>query len=281
MNVGIVGLGLIGGSFAKTFKENTNHKVFGLDINKLSLQLGFQAGVIDSELTYGNLHECDLVILALYPSDTIDYLIAHAHLIKKGALVIDTCGVKRLVCTKLEQVASENGFLFIGGHPMAGIEHSGFSYSSGALFRGASMIFTPGPNIPQALLNDMEALFQTLGFGSICVTTPDVHDEMIAYTSQLAHVLSSAYVKTEAALTHRGFSAGSFRDMTRVARLNETMWTELFLYNSDHLSAEIDGLAQRLMEYSAAIKKNDKNRLFFLLREGRLRKEQIEPEVTV
>jgi prephenate dehydrogenase len=278
MNVGIVGLGLIGGSFAKAFKSKTEHTVFGLDRNEKTLAAATAQGALDGTLTQGNIGDMDLLLLALYPGDSVDYLTANGGLIKKGAVTLDACGVKRTVCERLTKVAAKNGFAFIGGHPMAGIARSGFSNANGELFKGAPMILTPDAGVEAALLDKLEGLFMSLGFGSVVLTTPAIHDEMIAYTSQLAHVLSSAYVKTEAAKKHRGFSAGSFGDMTRVARLNEAMWTELFLENADNLAAEIEGLAQRLSAYAAAIRENDGDKLFALLKEGRLRKEAIEAE---
>ena len=223
---------------------------------------------------------CDLILVALYPNDTIGFVTKHAEKFKKDSIVTDTCGVKRSVCAALNEVADKNGFVFIGGHPMAGIERFGFSNATDNLFSGASMILTPPEHLPEDQTKVLEALFLELGFGGVCVTTPEIHDKTIAYTSQLAHVLSSAYVKIKEATTHRGFSAGSFQDMTRVARLNEAMWTELFLENSDFLSEKIDELAGYLSAFSKAIRQSDREGLKALLLEGRLRKERIESEGT-
>ena len=278
MNVAIVGLGLIGGSFAKTFKKRTSYKVLGYDIDQSVEKEALQSNAIDERLDLNRLSDCDLILVALYPNDTIGFVTKYAERIKKDSIVADTCGVKRSVCAKLNEVADKNGFVFIGGHPMAGIERFGFSNATDNLFSGASMILTPPEHLPEERIKVLETLFLELGFGGVCVTTPEIHDKTIAYTSQLAHVLSSSYVKIKEATTHRGFSAGSFQDMTRVARLNETMWTELFMENSDFLSEKIDELTGYLSDYSKAIRQGDREETKSLLREGSLRKERIESE---
>ena len=278
MNVAIVGLGLIGGSFAKTFKKRTSYKVLGYDIDQSVEKEALQSNAIDERLDLNRLSDCDLILVALYPNDTIGFVTKYAERIKKDSIVADTCGVKRSVCAKLNEVADKNGFVFIGGHPMAGIERFGFSNATDNLFSGASMILTPPEHLPEERIRVLETLFLELGFGGVCVTTPEIHDKTIAYTSQLAHVLSSSYVKIKEATTHRGFSAGSFQDMTRVARLNETMWTELFMENSDFLSEKIDELTGYLSAYSKAIRQGDREETKSLLREGSLRKERIESE---
>ena len=143
MTVGIVGLGLIGGSIAKAIKDNTDCKVLGRDISEQVMYKARLLGVIDGELEDELLSECDLVIVAIYPGDTVDYVISRAGFFKRGGIVLDCCGIKRKVCDALEQPAKENGFIFVGGHPMAGREFSGFEYSKKNLFEKASMILTP------------------------------------------------------------------------------------------------------------------------------------------
>lgn len=276
MNVAIVGLGLIGGSLAKAFKSKTKHFVVGCDADPGVVEKALQTNAIDEELKLNDLDSCDLVLVALYPQDTVCFVRDHVEKFKKGGLVVDTCGVKRSVCAPLFEAANRHGFVFVGGHPMAGLERFGFVNATDSLFNGASMILTPPENMPSMHMEVLQALFSELGFGGICLTTPEIHDKTIAYTSQLAHVLSSAYVKIEEATTHRGFSAGSFQDMTRVARLNETMWTELFMQNRDYLADKIDELSGYLIEYSRAIRLGEQKTLKDLLREGRLRKENID-----
>ena len=274
MIIGIVGLGLIGGSMAKAITHFSEHTVVGMDISEQVVLKAKMLQVISGELTLDNIKDCDLVILALYPHDTVNFIKENAVLLS-GTTVIDCCGVKRLVLDAARPIARDNGFVLIGGHPMAGIEYSGFEYSKVDLFKGASMILTPDDSADIALLDSLKHLFLSIGFDKIQISEPEEHDRIIAYTSQLAHVLSSAYVKSEAAMRHKGFSAGSFQDMTRVALLNEDMWTELFLANSDNLADEVSALAERLTQYASAIRRHDEDGLKVLLRDGRERKEYL------
>lgn len=272
MNIGMIGLGLIGGSLAKSIKAQTAHSVFGIDLNNETMTLARLCGAIDGVLDKETVGSCDLLLLAISPQAAIDWVKDNAAEISKNATVIDMCGVKRVVCKELSAIAEENGFGFIGGHPMAGKERGGFVNSSDDLFVGASMILTPDENTDIAVLEQLKALFTDLGFSNITFTTPEEHDSIIAYTSQLAHITSSAYVKSPTAQMRRGFSAGSFKDMTRVARLDEVMWTELFLDNADHLTVELEGLIGHLNEYLTALKSGDADTLRALLKDGREKK---------
>ena len=268
MKTAVIGLGLIGGSVAKAIKENTQHSVFGSDIVRSVVLRAKLTEAIDEELTPERLGECEVVILALYPKDAVRWLRDNGARIQKGALVVDCCGVKKYVCDRAREIAAENGFVFIGGHPMAGIERSGFDFSNGAMFRRASMILTPYGDTDIRAIERAKKVFLSVGFGKITIRTPEEHDRIISYTSQLAHVLSNAYIKSPTAPYHSGLSAGSFRDMTRVATLNPAMWTELFFENRDNLITEIDALAERLTEYSRALKENDADGLRRLLEDG-------------
>ena len=219
MKTAVIGLGLIGGSMAKAFKDNTDSEVYGLDINESVMLKAKLVGAIDGELTDDILAQCDRVIIALYPESTVEFLQSKADIIKKGAVVIDCSGVKRYVFTPAHELAKAHGFEFIGGHPMAGVERWGFDSSFGMLFNNASMILTPDGGTDIALLHEIKQMFLSIGFGSITVVSPEQHDRIIAYTSQLAHVVASAYIKSPTALEHTGMSAGSYKDMTRVAQL--------------------------------------------------------------
>ncbi|HZJ78394.1 MAG TPA: prephenate dehydrogenase [Clostridia bacterium] len=276
MNVGIVGLGLIGGSFAKAIKKNTTHKIFAFDKDISTLKFAKMIGAIDGELSSDTLPLCDFVIIALYPEATRDYIKNNARLIKKNAIVVDCCGVKRSVCDFCFEVANQSGFNFIGGHPMAGTQNSGFKHSRGTLFKNAYMILVPKQGEDIALLEKAKKLFVELGFSRITITSAARHDQIIAYTSQLAHIVSNGYVKSPNALVHKGFSAGSYKDLTRVARLNKSMWTQLLIENSDNLSSEIDSLINELEKCSAAIKAKDADSLNKLLSEGVECKEKAE-----
>ena len=276
MVFGIVGLGLIGGSLARSIKFHSKHTVYGCDLKETAILQAKMVGAIDGELTDENLPDCDVVLVALYPKDAVDWTLNHIDSFKPGSLVIDCCGVKRFVCSRLYPAFAGKQAIFIGGHPMAGRERSGFTYAQDDLFENASMILAPAPGTDIETIRRAKEIFLSIGFAKVRFTTPQEHDEMIAFTSQLAHVVSSAYVKTPLAPKHKGFSAGSFRDMTRVARLNEDMWTELFLENDDLLLTQVEALIKNMQEYYDALKNRDEERLRFLLREGREIKEALD-----
>lgn len=277
MNIAVVGLGLIGGSMAKTIKKlMPQHNVLGMDTDP---QVMFKAKLleaIDAELTPERLPICDMILVATWPKTAVQYVQENAVNIRPGAWVIDLCGVKRAVCEPLFETAKEHGFLFVGGHPMAGTEYSGFDHATAALFQNASMILTPPPGTDIQTLAELKHFFRDLGFARVVMTTPEEHDRVIGYTSQLAHIVSSAYVKSPEAMQHHGFSAGSFRDMTRVARLSASMWTELFLLNRDALLGELDALIVHLNEYRDALSAADETKLHSLLQDGTDRKEIVD-----
>lgn len=276
MTIGIVGLGLIGGSLAKAFKYSGTELVLGTDILESVVLKAKLLGAIDRELLDTDLAKCDLVIVALYPKATVEYVKSHAHQFKKGAIVIDTCGIKEDVCTPLFETAKQNDFTFIGTHPMAGIAFSGFEHSTVTMFKNASMIIVPPKGIDISLLDNLKKVFLSIGFTNIQITSAKEHDRIIAYTSQLAHVVSNAYVKSPSAEVHCGFSAGSYKDLTRVAKLNPDMWTELFMENKENLATEIDGIIENLKLYSQAIKENNAAKLYTLLKVGSERKDMID-----
>lgn len=276
MIFGIVGLGLIGGSLAKSIQFHTHHTVYGADINATALLQAKMVGAIDDVLTDDNVGQCDVVLVALYPQASVDYILSHKGKFKEKALVVDCSGVKRYVCDQLFPAFRDAKAVFMGGHPMAGRERSGFSYAQDDLFENASMILCPAPDADAELLRNTKDLFLSIGFGKVNFSTPREHDEMIAFTSQLAHIVSSAYVKTPLAGKHKGFSAGSFKDMTRVARLNEEMWTELFMENQDLLLSQVEALVERMTEYRDALRDGNTEWLKDILREGREIKESLE-----
>ena len=269
MKVGIVGLGLMGGSMAKSIKARTSHTVYGIDLDQETMSLARLCGAIDGPLTGENLARCDLVLVALRPQAAIDWVREKGAGIPKGAILVDFCGVKRVVVEALAPLAEEYGFSYIGGHPMAGRERGGFTASTEDLYVGASMILTPDQRTDMKLLETLQAFFLDVGFAKLTFSQPEEHDRIIAFTSQLAHIVSSAYVKSPEAQRRRGFSAGSFQDMTRVARLDEDMWTELFLDDADYLTHELEVLIGHLEEYRSALKERDASRLHDLLKEGR------------
>ena len=281
MKIGIVGLGLIGGSLAKTIQSHTDATVVGYDIYPTTLNKAKMLGAVDEVMDEQNLKECDMVIIALYPQDTVDFVKKNASNFKPDAIIMDCCGVKQAVCDPLHDFCYNKKIWFIGAHPMAGREYSGFDYAKTDLFANASMILTPYSYIPIQQVEKVKKFALQIGFGQVVITTPAEHDQMIAYTSQLAHVVSNAYVKSPGALHHHGFSAGSYLDLTRVARLNENMWTELFLDNAEKLCVELDSLIGHLGEYREAIANKDAETLKQLLREGRELKEATDPAADI
>ncbi|PKM85645.1 MAG: prephenate dehydrogenase/arogenate dehydrogenase family protein [Firmicutes bacterium HGW-Firmicutes-11] len=276
MNIGIIGLGLIGGSMAKAIKQHTDHMVLGYDCKETVLRKAMMMDVIDDSLTDDTLSVCDILILALYPHTTIEVLKEKAPMLSKHTIVVDCAGVKEIVCNALESVAEKYGFQFVGGHPMAGVEYSGFEHSQKTLFKNASMILTPFSGTEIQTIERLKRFFLEIGFGHVELTTAKTHDRMIAFTSQLAHVVSSAYVKSSVASSHKGFSAGSYRDMTRVAKLDPDMWTELFLANKTNLAEEIKGLIRRLEEYQVAIESGDEEEIRKQLVDGNRQKIQLD-----
>ena len=275
---GVVGLGLIGGSMAKAIRKYTDCTLLGYDTDGAVLSRALDEGVVSAALTPDRLAECELVIIALYPQATVEYVAANRERFRKGGLVMDCGGVKGVVCTPLEEVVRDAGFWFVGGHPMAGIERSGYQSAFPELFQGASLILTPYPGTPRSCLDGIWEFARQLGFSRLQPSTPAEHDHIIAYTSQLAHVVSCAYVGSPSAPNFEGFSAGSFKDMTRVAKLNEEMWTELFLENREALVREIDTLVEELAAFAYTIRRGDRENLRNMLKRAREIKEAIDKD---
>jgi len=234
------------------------------------------SGAVEAPLTPENLGECDLVLLAIYPEGSASWLEENAPYIRKDALVMDCCGVKQEICDRCFPLAEQYGFTFIGGHPMAGNQFSGFKYSRADLFEGAPMVLVPDRFDDIELLDNAKKALAPCHFGSFSVTTAAEHDRMIAFTSQMPHIVSNAFIKSPTALQHRGFSAGSYKDLTRVAWLNPQMWAELFLENKDNLLFELDTLINSLQQYRSAISDGDESTLIDLLEQGKRRKEEVD-----
>ena len=275
MTVGILGLGLIGGSLARAYKL-AGHTVYVKNRDESMLSFAMLSGAVDGKLNEDTIPQCDLILLAIYPAGSADWLEANAPLISKKALVIDCCGTKQLVCQRCFPIAKEYGFTFVGGHPMAGSQFSGFKYRRASLFQGAPMVLVPPVYDDMALLQRVKDALEPCGFGFFSVTTAADHDRMIAFTSQMPHILSNAFIKSPTALEHKGFSAGSYRDLTRVAWLNPGMWTELFLENRENLLFELDTYIQSLTQYRDALANQDEDTLYRLLDDGKKRKEEVD-----
>lgn len=271
----IVGLGLMGGSMAKAIHARTDCKVYGWNRTRSVAEKAVAEGTLDGVADDEALAAADLVIVGLYPQSTIDWMTEYLPRLHPGCLVVDMVGVKRAVVEQATPLALANGVHFIGGHPMAGREFSGYAYATADLFENASMILVQTESSPLWAVDEVDGFFSRLGFGRVVRCSAEQHDNMIAYTSQLCHVVSSAFIKSPEALKHNGYSAGSYKDLTRVAKLNEHMWTELFLLNREPLVREIDEIIGHLQDYRDAIAENDADRLRTLLREGRELKESI------
>lgn len=275
MKVGILGLGLIGGSLARAYALE-GHSVYAIQRNESMLSFAMLAGAVHGKLTEETIPECDLILLAIYPEGSASWLEKNAHLISQNALVIDCCGTKQQICARCFPLAKQYGFTFVGGHPMAGSQFSGFKYSRASLFEGAPMVLVPPVFDDMQLLDRVKQALKPCHFGFFSVTTAQEHDKMIAFTSQMPHILSNAFIKSPTARKHKGFSAGSYKDLTRVAWLNPQMWAELFLENKDNLLFELDFYIHSLSAYRDAIAADDMEALAALLEEGKRCKEEVD-----
>ncbi len=273
--VGIVGLGLIGGSFAKAYHA-AGWTVMATNRTKSVLDFAILSGDVDEGLTKDNVRDCDLLLLTIYPEASISALKELAPFIGQTPMVIDCCGTKRVVCDACFPIAEQYGFTYVGGHPMAGTQYSGYKYAKANMYHNAPMVIVPPRYDDILLLERVKELLKPAGFSRISVTTAERHDEMIAFTSQLAHVVSNAYVKSPTARLHHGFSAGSYKDLTRVAWLNAPMWAELFLENKDYLLNEVNCIIDNLTAYRDAMERDDKEKLTELLNEGKRIKEEVD-----
>lgn len=274
MNIAVIGLGIIGGSFCKAIKKYTDHFVIGINRTAQTAQRAFEVGAIDEIGTPQSLEKADLVILAMYPQADIDFIEENGKYIKKGAIVTDASGIKRAICPQLTELAQKYGFVFVGSHPMAGKEKNGFEVSDAELYKNASFIITPC-GAEEKYVDTLADFARSIGFGTIKITTPEEHDRMIAFTSQLPHVLACAYVLSPCCPNHKGFSAGSYRDVSRVANINSKLWSELFLENREPLVKELDILVENITKIVDAVKAEDREALTALLEQGHKVKEAL------
>lgn len=275
MTVGILGIGLIGGSLARAYAK-AGHKVLVADNDSQMVAFAQLSGAVHGILDKNTIGQCQLILLAIYAGGSAQWLTENAPYLSPDTVVIDCCGIKKAICRTCFPLAEKYGFTFIGGHPMAGSHFSGFKYSRSNLFQGAPMVLVPPRFDDPVLLSRAKELLAPCGFGSFSVTTAEKHDQMIAFTSQMPHIVSNAYIKSPTAMAHKGFSAGSYKDLTRVAWLNAPMWAELFLSNKENILTELDGYIHALSQYKAAIAAGDGARLTALLEEGKRAKEEVD-----
>lgn len=274
MNIVIVGLGLIGGSIAKALTQYTDHQVYAFNRTRQVLDDALDSGAIHGIADRHTLAAADVIYLCLYPEADIRFVEEYGDSFRPGCIVTDVCGIKNAICPSLMALSKKFNFVFVGGHPMAGKERNGFYVSEAALFRGASYILVPC-GADEASVETIRSLAMEMGFGGTVCTTMENHDQMIAFTSQLPHLLACAYVLSPRCREHRGFSAGSYRDVSRVARINAEMWTELFFDNRDALILETDTLVEHLQRLRDALAENDRETVHSMLEEGRRVKEEL------
>lgn len=275
MTVGILGLGLIGGSMARAYAK-AGHRVLAAEKDQTILSFAQLAGAVEEALTEATIPQCNLILLAIYPEGSAAWLEKYAHLVRKDALVMDLCGIKEDICRRCFPLAQQYGFTFIGAHPMAGSHNSGFKFSRSNLFQGAPMVLVPPRFDDMALLDRAKEALAPCRFGSFSICTAQQHDKRIAFTSQMPHVLSNAFIKSPTALDHKGFSAGSYKDLTRVAWLNAPMWAELCMENRENMLFELDTYINSLTAYRKALQERDMETLTALLEEGKIRKEEVD-----
>ncbi|WP_297030777.1 prephenate dehydrogenase [uncultured Eubacterium sp.] len=274
MKVLICGLGLIGASLAKTLKKNTTHTVLGWNRTPSVTEKALRDGVIDRTGDIDELmSDADITFVNFYPDAIVPFILEHKNSFKNDSIVTDSCGIKTKICKELEH--EKLNFYYVGAHPMAGREVGGYDNSQDTLFDKASFIVTPYENTPRNKVDALVGLAQDMKFARTVVTTPEHHDEMIAFTSQIAHVLACSYVLSPLAPMHPGYSAGSYRDVSRVARINAEMWSDLFIDNKDALVREVDDLVSNLMKFKYNIINEDRQALCDLMNKANSIKEEI------
>lgn len=274
MNIVISGLGIIGGSYAKAIKKYTDHKVIGINRSEKPLKDALACGAIDEIGTAQSLTKADIIILGTFPEAAVSFVRDNAELIPKSCIVTDTSGIKTEICTELKELSQKYGFKFVGGHPMAGKEKNGFGASDADLFVGASYICVPC-GADDKDVEVIVSLMKGLGFGTIKFSNPQEHDRMIAFTSQLPHALSCSYVLSPSCIKHKGFSGGSYHDMSRVANINVPLWTELFAENKQPLVEELDIFIENVTRLRNAVADGDSGAVSAILEKARKTKEEL------
>ena len=276
MKIGIVGLGLMGASFGRTVIKQAKGEVYGFDKDEQVMLKAELLSAINHPLTQENLKEIDILIFALYPNQFEKVAKSYVSGLKDGATVIDFCGNKRKIVKMMQELKKDYPSInFFGGHPMAGREYSGIDHSVTTLFNKASMLLVP-IECDIFIESEIKKFFLDLGFDQVILTDAETHDEIISYTSQLCHIVSNAFIKSPTAEKKAGYSAGSFRDLTRVARLNPDMWSELMMDNRDNLSKELGYLINSLSEYKKSLDSGNQEELKNLLSIGNDKKLNIE-----
>ncbi|MGO4937217.1 prephenate dehydrogenase [Fundicoccus sp. Sow4_H7] len=282
MNIAIVGLGVVGGSFAKAIRKHFSPltKVLGIDIDVNTIEAALEQGLIDYGETTNEsiIQQADLVIIALYPNAVVQFMQEHSHLFKEGAIVTEATGIK------VQLMESINNFIpdtidFIFGHPMAGRENKGLDYASAEVFEGANYLITPTPLNQQKNLDWFTGFIETIGFRRVSFVDASNHDEMIAYTSQLAHVIAVSLINSDLVDRNTALFVGdSYRDLTRIAKLNEDLWSELFFTNKEELLKAIERFEEKVIDMKMAIVEGNREQMKDYFIESTKRRLKLEQE---
>lgn len=278
MNIVVVGLGVIGGSFAKALKKAGYEDVFGVDIDAETLKKAEELKIIKKGCTTGKefFKQADLIILSIYPRLIVNFLENNKIFFKKGALITDTTGIKEVLINDVLKIIPDD-VDFIFGHPMAGREKKGIDFASDEVFKEANYIITPTGRNNIKNLEFVENLILDIGFKRVKKLTAQKHDEMIAFTSQLPHVMAVALINSDEEGRDTGkFIGDSYRDLTRIANMNEDLWSELFLGNRDNLLKSIENFELEVNLIKEAIFNNDKNKLVEYFKTSSVRREHLE-----
>lgn len=263
MKIVIVGLGVIGGSFAMALNEAGYKQVFGIDTNKETIKKAEELGIIKKGSPKGEefLKEADLVIISIYPKLVENFVEGNKDNFKDGAIITDATGIKGMFINEITKILPEN-VDFVFGHPMAGREKRGIDFASSKVFKGANYIITPIERNKEENIKVIEDLAYEIGFKRVRRITPEFHDEMIGFTSQLPHAMAVALINSDEEGRDTGsFIGDSYRDLTRIANINEDLWSELFLGNKDNLLKAINNFELQLDLIKKAIYDNDKEAL--------------------
>ena len=274
-NITIVGLGLIGGSMAMALQGLNCANVWAVDINENVLHDAEKSKIISKGYLDPGipLPKSDIVIMCLYPDLTVKFIKDNICKFRTGTIITDTAGIKSKLINEITAIVG-NDLDFIGGHPMAGREGSGYAQAAKNMFKGASYIITPTPKNREENILAVEKLVRAIGFKEVVRLNPQVHDQIIAYTSHLPHIIASALINCNQNNT-RLIAAGSFKDATRVAIINSKLWSELILSNRNNILRQIDGFTNSLADFRNAIANNDAQSLITQLEQGRKGKEAL------
>lgn len=257
MKIGIVGLGLMGGSYAMGLSKK--HEVYGVDTNLDSLDFAIKKGFISGVLSKEKISKMDVLILAIYPQAILNYLKENHSYLRKHQIITDICGVKSSFVEEATNLAMPA--IYCSTHPMAGKEKIGIEYANPDIFQGANYLITPLMDTPLETIQCLSEIGRDLGFGKISVVDIHKHDHMIGFTSQLTHAIAVSLVNSDSATDTVDFIGDSYRDLTRIAMINEVLWSELFIENKAELLRHIDAFEGCLDELKQALKKEDKNKL--------------------